>query len=80
VVDVSDCVETNFEAIQCEARAAVFGPGKVFRDQYEIWTRFWGMRHGVEFAEPVWHAHGSMATMYPARKMKLRPELPVLDL
>ena len=79
VVDVSGTVETNFKAIECEARAAVFGPGKIFRDQYEIWTRFWGMRHGADFAEPLWHAYGSMGTMYPARKLKLRPDLPVLE-
>ncbi len=82
VVDVSDSVQANCRAIECEARAAVFGveSGKLFRQWYEIWTGFWGMRHGVDFAEPLWHAYGSMGTMYPARKLKLRPDLPILDL
>ena len=82
VVDVSAYAEANFRAIQCEARAAVFGAesGKLFSKWYEIWTGFWGMRNGVEFAEPLWHAYGSMGTMYASRKLTLRSDLPLQSL
>jgi hypothetical protein len=79
VVDVSDHVEVNFEAIQCKARAAVFGrgAGKAFKDDYETQTRFWGMRYGVKFAEPFWQSYGSMDMTAIARKVKVQPNLPV---
>lgn len=82
VVDVSASVQANCKAIECVARAAVFGveSGRLFRKWYEIWTWFWGMRHGVDFAEPLWHAQGSMGTTYRARKLKWRADLPLLDL
>lgn len=80
-VDVSDHVQTNFRAIQCDARAAVFGAeaGQAFKRMYEIVTAFWGLRYGVPFAQPVWQTYGSMTMTQAVRKMRLRSDLPVLE-
>jgi LmbE family N-acetylglucosaminyl deacetylase len=81
VVDVSDHVQTAFRAVQCEARAAVFGAesGKAFKRSYESVTAFWGMRYGVAFAEPMWQSCGSTDMTRVAQKMRLRPDLPILE-
>ncbi|MCC6445811.1 MAG: PIG-L family deacetylase [Armatimonadetes bacterium] len=80
VVDVSDTEPVNFQAILCEERARVFGKasGQELRRIWESWTRFWGMRHDVEYAEPLWNAYGSMATMDPGRKRQVVKDLPHL--
>lgn len=82
VVDVSDHVERAFAAIQCNARAKVFGKesGRAFKRMYEVVTAFWGMRHGVAYAEPIWQTYGSMVMTHVARRTRLREELPVWGL
>jgi LmbE family N-acetylglucosaminyl deacetylase len=79
LVDVSDVEETNFAAILCEERARVFGveSGRQFQETLEAWTRFWGMRAGVRYAEPLWQSFGSMDMTEPWRKRKVSDELPV---
>jgi LmbE family N-acetylglucosaminyl deacetylase len=80
VVDVSATAEVNFQAIMCAERAAVFGVegGTHFRRMMEAWTRFWGMRHGVEYAEPVWMSHGRMDTAAPWLRRKVLDALPMI--
>ena len=79
LVDVSDTEETNFKAILCEERARVFSAesGRRFKETFEAWTRFWGMRAGVRYAEPLWQSYGSMAMTGPWRKRKVSGELPL---
>lgn len=75
-MDITNYAQKKFEAILCEARAAVFGGGESFKDLEEAWTRFWGMRHGVKYAEPFHAARGSMSTIDPVRKLKVLNKLP----
>ncbi|MFB3892559.1 MAG: PIG-L deacetylase family protein [Phycisphaerae bacterium] len=78
-VDVTDHVRTNFKAVTCKARAAVFSAagGRQFKEQYEAVTRFWGMRYGARYAEPIWQTYGSMDMTGIARGIRLRQDLPV---
>lgn len=79
LLDVSDTEETNFQAILCEERAKVFGTesGWRFKETWEAWTRFWGMRSRVRYAEPVWQSYGSMAMTEPWQRRKVSEELPL---
>ena len=81
VVDVTSTPETNFKAIMCKERARVFGQdaGRAFRDDMQAWTRFWGMRHGVKYAEAWWYSYGSMAMMDPCRKRNMLEAAPALQ-
>jgi LmbE family N-acetylglucosaminyl deacetylase len=78
VIDITDHVQKKFDSMLCKARARAFSvkDGRVFKEQEEIWTRFWGMRHGVEYAEPLHAAYGSMSTMDSVRRLKLLDRLP----
>ncbi|MBN1807798.1 MAG: PIG-L family deacetylase [Planctomycetes bacterium] len=80
VIDITDHAEKKFESFLGGARAVVYGPdsGKAWMEQEKAWVRFWGMRYGVKYAEPLYAARGSMDTMIPVRKIKLKDKLPVI--
>ncbi|HHN46769.1 MAG TPA: hypothetical protein ENN09_04935 [Planctomycetes bacterium] len=80
VIDVTSTAELKFKAILCPARAAVFGEasGRAFMEDEETAAKFWGMRHGTKYAEPLFGAFGSMDTTLPVRKLKLLNRLPLV--
>jgi hypothetical protein len=42
----------------------------------KAWARVWGMRHGVRYAEPLFHAYGSMDTTRIMRRIKCFATIP----
>ncbi len=81
-IDIGDFAGKKFAAIMSEKRARVFGDdsNRRFMENEKAWTRFWGMRYGVEYAEPLYRAYGSMATMEPARNSKVLDGIPLIAL
>jgi len=80
-IDITDFADKKFEAIMSGKRARVFGEesGRLFMENERAWTRFWGMRYGMGYAEPLYRAHGSMATMDPVRRSKVLESIPAID-
>lgn len=80
-IDITKYAEKKFESIMSEKRARVFSEesGRLFVENEKAWTRFWGMRHGVRYAEPLHQARGSMATTGPVGKLRLLDGIPVIE-
>src|SRR5208282_4865908 len=64
LIDVTETMGVKLRAALCRARAKVFGKqaGEKFAEEMKTWSRFWGMRHGVRYAEPLFGCAGSMDT------------------
>jgi LmbE family N-acetylglucosaminyl deacetylase len=82
VIDISGTSDVKFKSILSKKRAAVFGTmaGKSFMEQQKSWTRFWGMRFGVEYAEPLWQSYGSMPMTDVVKKLRVRTDLPIFGM
>ena len=78
LIDISEMVRTKMKAVLCKARARVFSKkeGEIFADQMETWSRFWGMRHGVKYAEPLFQCFGSMTMTAAVSKLKVHNHIP----
>jgi len=78
LIDVTETVGIKMKAVLCRARARVFSrkEGEIFADEMKTWSRFWGMRHGVKYAEPLFQCAGSMDTTRAVKRLKVYDRIP----
>jgi len=80
VVDITDYADIKYKAFLSKKRAKAYNieSGRQWAEQCKTWSRFWGLRYGVEYAEPLYQAWGSMTTTDPMRKLKVLDRLPLI--
>ncbi|MGH2350832.1 MAG: PIG-L deacetylase family protein [Chloroflexota bacterium] len=75
--DISDVFAQKLGALT-DTRP-IFGSGERMREKVEVANRFWGMRCGVGYAEPLFQTYGSMRLAALTRHHARSSELPLMD-
>lgn len=81
LIDISESVDVKFKACMSRNREKWCGKGsgKNIVENLETYIRFWGLRHGVTYAEPLFDTAGSMGMTNNTKKMKVFHYHPIIS-